>query len=151
MKSLKLPTKIQVVLVKIMKRLLMQSLSQQAGEEHEHKPYGSDLQPVSSTSSIACSTSATASSGVSVSNVQSIRQTIQDTQIEPVISFQYHSEGTTASTISVDFQATEGIHCLPSTSDVGSSEVEAAPCTTASGSNTKLDTGDVHKELACEE
>ncbi len=42
-------------------------------------------------------------------DVDTIRQTIQQTQIEPVISFQYSSEGTTSSTISVDFTTMDDI------------------------------------------
>ncbi len=49
-----------------------------------------------------------------VSEAQSrISQSIQDTHIEPVINFQYNSQGTSASTISVDFQTVEGPPAAP--------------------------------------
>ena len=46
----------------------------------------------------------------------SIQCTSQNVQIEPVISLEYSSQGTTASTISVDFQAVESPQCFPASS-----------------------------------
>ena len=129
-------------------KTVMRNSSEQSREEQEHIPSGSVLEQPES---LADPTSATSSSGISVANVQSIRQTLQDTQVEPVISFQYHSEGTTASTISVDFEAMQGIRCLPSSSDdVRPSEIKDISCTVASDRDDKTTTGEIGKDLPCE-
>ena len=112
--------------IKDIEQFVMQKYSQQP----ECKDDGNDLrQSDTSASSDITFSGTTTSTGISDVGVQSIRHTIQNTQVEPVISLQYHSEGTTASTIKVDFQAVETVPCIASTADVrpcSSSETSAS-------------------------
>ena len=112
--------------IKDIEQIVMQKYS----EQPERKDDGNDLrQSDTSASSDITSSGTTTSTGISGVSVQSIRHTIQNTQVEPVISLQYHSEGTTASTIKVDFQAVETVPCIASTADVrpcSSSETSAS-------------------------
>ena len=95
-----------------------QSVMQKYSQQPECKDDGSDLrQSDTSASPNVTSSGASTSTGISDVSVQSIRHTIQNTQVEPVISLQYHSEGTTASTIKVDFQAVETMPCISSTAE----------------------------------